>query len=724
MLGCNSNLCWLQVCNSSFVSLSQGGRTLRRFQAQKIALGSILAFAAVSVAAPASAQVGAGKFKMNRRTTNKPLRSLRTAAKKRRVVVNREPLTVPNFYFPSVPAPAPGPRLQQTPGAPTLLQQDTVGSGNTSILRAFDGVSNDDNEALRGGRVTPPDTDGVVGPNHFFQMTNLVTIIKDKNGNTISGPFLNNAFWDGFGGLCEPNNSGDPIVLYDESADRWVVTQFAVATPNYAQCIAVSQTPDPTGGYNRYEFRFDSVGFNDYPKHGIVDDSVTLMANIFVPGFLGQFTFAGTFLGAIDKNAMYAGQPATLLGENLGTSEFGFVAGDLDGAGSSTALFATAMSRSGLFDIWELIPNYSAGTYSLTRIAAIPITTFNSTICSAQRGACIPQPGTTRDLESLSGRLMPRLQIRDFGTYRTMLTAHTINIGGDRAGIRWYEMRQVNNGSWSLYQEGTYGPTDGENRFMPSIAMNAAGDIGIGYLIGSSSTFLSTAVTGQSAANSGSGLFDSSEAFCANGSGADTNASRSGDYSATSVDPSTDSFWHTNEYFGFTGSRPWETTICEFTVTAGGPTNQRPTASFTDDCTDLNCNFDGSASSDPDGTIIAYSWDFGDGTSATGATPSKTYATAGNYNVSLTVTDNDNATDTETRSITVTAPPTGGCFYTGTFEQTSDGWTTGANTCSTGAFVLGTPNQQSTGGLITQVGGAVQGTGAWFTAPQQQHRGQ
>ena len=692
---------------------------MRSSIAHKITLTCVAALIATAQSAPVDAQVAAGKIRINKRSNNRPLRSLRSAAQKRKILENKGPITIPNFALPLMPGAAAG-AAQPLSNAPSILQQDTVGTGNTTILRAFDGASNDDNDSLLGGRVTPPDTDGVVGPNHFFQMTNLVTIITDKNGNTVSGPFLSNAFWDGIGGLCEPNNSGDPIVLYDEQADRWIVTQFAIATPNYAQCVAVSQTGDPTGGYNRYEFNFNSVGFNDYPKHGVVTDSVTLMANIFVQNFFGQFSYAGTFLGAIDKNAMYAGQPASLLGENLGTSEGGFVAGDLDGTGTAPALFATAMSRSGLFDIWQINPNFSAGTYSINRIAAVPIATFDSVLCGATRGACIEQPGgSTPDLESLAGRLMPRLQIRDFGTYRTMVTAHTIDVGSGRAGIRWYELRQVNNGSWSLYQEGTYAPNDGESRWMPSIAMNAAGDIGIGYLLGSSSTFLSTAVTGQSASNSGSAEFDSNEAFCATGGGADTDASRSGDYSATSIDPSTDSFWHTNEYFGSTGVRPWETTICEFTVGAGsGPTNQSPTASFTDDCTGLSCSFDGNGSTDPDGTIVSYQWSFGDGSTANGATPSKTYAVGGNYNVSLTVTDDGGATDTEIRTITVDAPPTGDCFYTGTFESTANGWFTGGgNTCSTGTFVRGTPNQQTTNGLITQVGGAAAGSGAWFTAP-------
>ena len=94
-------------------------------------------------------------------------------------------------------------------------------------------------------------------------------------------------------------------------------------------------------------------------------------------------------------------------------------------------------------------------------------------------------------------------------------------------------------------------------------------------------------------------------------------------------------------------------------IGSGGGTNQPPTASFTYSCTNLSCSFDGAASSDPDGSISSYSWNFGDGTTGSGATPSKSYSTGGSFNVTLTVTDNGGATGSQTRAVTVTAPSSG-----------------------------------------------------------------
>jgi len=94
----------------------------------------------------------------------------------------------------------------------------------------------------------------------------------------------------------------------------------------------------------------------------------------------------------------------------------------------------------------------------------------------------------------------------------------------------------------------------------------------------------------------------------------------------------------------------------DFVATVGPPPNLLPTASFTNSCTTLTCTFNGSASADSDGSISSYSWSFGDGTTATGATPSKTYSAGGTYSVTLTVTDNSGATGTQTRSVVATAP--------------------------------------------------------------------
>ncbi|MEO1594438.1 MAG: PKD domain-containing protein [Pseudomonadota bacterium] len=566
-------------------------------------------------------------------------------------VLQSEPREVANIRFDGKPLPAFGesaidaidPLLQQAPGA--LL---------TNVVSGFPGASNNDNGAILGFLIAPPDTDGAVGPNHFVQMINLLTTIYDKNGNEVVASFPSNAIWAGIGGDCEPNNQGDPIVLYDEQQDRWLVSQFAFPDDrsSFAQCVAISQTGDPTAAYNRYEFSFDGIGFNDYPKHGIVTDSITMMANLFTP-VGNNFLFAGTYLGVMDKNAMYAGLPATLLGLNIGTGEFGFVAGDLDGPGTAPALFATAMSNFNSFDIWQIDVDWSTESGSVNQIATIPITPFDADLCPAFREACIPQPSGGPSLEAITDRLMHRLQVRDFGAYRTMLATHTVDVGLGRAGVRWYEFRETA-GVWSLYQEGTYGPSDGENRWMPSIAMNADGDIGLGYLLASNNTFVSTAVTGQSASNSGTGVLDGTESLCAVGTGVQFGTGRSGDYSTTSIDPTDESFWHTNEVFVNTGQFQWSTFVCNFTVTDPGG-NTPPNAAFSSDCTDLTCDFTDS-SSDSDGTVVAWDWDFGDGTTSTLQNPSHTYLTGGDFTVTLTVTDDGGDTGSATQSVSVSDP--------------------------------------------------------------------
>jgi len=613
-----------------------------------IAIACVLALHLLG-APPVAAQSNTAQERIQAQATNRPLASLAAAGAQAR---NRgphanAPREVANFIGEGRPAPA--------FGKSTALKalQDSQGSGETTVSTGFYGADNNDNGAILGFLIAPPDTDGAVGPNHFVQMINLLTTVYDKNGNVTQGPFPSNAIWSGIGGNCQDYNQGDPVVLYDDGADRWLVSQFAFPDnlSSFSQCVAISQTGNPTGAYNRYEFSFNNIGFNDYPKHGIVTGSITMMANIFTP-VGNNFYFGGTFLGVMDKDAMYSGQQASLIGFNIGTGEFGFVAGDLDGGGSAPPLFATAMSTNNAFDIWQIDVDWSTDNASVSQIASIPITPYDSDLCVAAREACIPQPNGAPKLEAITDRLMHRLQLRDFGSYRTMMASHTVDVGGGRAGIRWYELRETA-GTWSLHQEGTFGPNDGQHRFMPSAAMNGAGDIGIGYLLSSTNTFVSTAAAGQSAASSGSGLLDAAEAICAAGTGVQTGTNRSGDYSATSVDPLNDKFWHTNEVFTTTGNFQWATFVCEFSVATGGG-NTPPEASFTYDCTGLECSFT-DTSTDGDGSVTAWSWNFGDGATSSAQNPTHTYAGSGTFTVTLTATDDDGANDNATQSVTVSA---------------------------------------------------------------------
>jgi len=664
-------------------------------------------------AAPAVAQSDTALERIEARANNKPLGSLAAAAAQARARGPKAgpPREVVNFRGEGRPSSSGG-----SASVPDAVLQTTPGSGETAIGSGFPGASNNDNGALLGFLIAPPDTDGSIGPNHFVQMINLLTTIYDKDGNEVAAPFPSNAFWAGIGGNCEPYNQGDPIVLYDDAADRWLVSQFAFpdSMGSFSQCVAISQTGDPTLGYNRYEFAFDGIGFNDYPKHGIVSDSITMTANLFTKR--GQrFTFGGTYLGVMDKDNMYAGQPASLIGFKIGTGEFGFVAGDLDGSGSAPALFATAMSTASAFDIWEIDVDWNNEIASVNQIASIPITAFDADLCSASREACIPQPDGGPALEAISDRLMHRLQLRDWSTYRTMVTAHTIDVGGGRAGIRWYELRETG-GTWSLYQEGTFGPSDGEHRFMPSAAMNATGDIGIGFLLASTNTYVSTAVAGQSASASGTGFLDAEEVICAPGNGVQEGTGRSGDYSSTSVDPTTDNFWHTNEVFADTGNFQWATFVCEFSVGSGGPVNQPPTASFTYSCNDLECTFDGSSSDDSDGNIVSYDWTFGDGGTATGATANHTYTAGGTYTVTLTVTDDDSATDSDTQEFTVSdstqnTPPTASFTYScNDLECTFDGSDSGDSDGSIVSYDWTFGDGATGGGVTTSHTYAASGT--------------
>src|SRR5215211_9211332 len=164
-------------------------------------------------------------------------------------------------------------------------------------------------------RVAPPDTTGDVGPNHYVQWVNLrysiYTLTRGAN-NEITGfnivpgfPKNGSVVWQGFGGRCGSDNDGDPIVQYDQLADRWILTQFAVSSRPYTQCVAVSTSPDPTGTYNRYAISYDR-SFNDYPKMGVWPDAYYISYNMFRSGH----TFTGNTVCAFERAQMLIGGAA------------------------------------------------------------------------------------------------------------------------------------------------------------------------------------------------------------------------------------------------------------------------------------------------------------------------------------------------------------------------------------------------------------------------------
>lgn len=461
--------------------------------------------------------------------------------------------------------------------------QSTSGSSQMELLQIFDGAENDDNAFTLGILVAPPDVDGDVGPNHYVQMINDLTTIFDKSGNVVLGPFANNVFWAGLGSLCEFTNRGDPVVLYDEETDRWLISQFALNSSNvppWSLCIAISTTGDPTGSYYQHEFDFSGIGFPDYPKYGFVTDAIGVMVNLFNP-------FQGAGLGAIDKAEAFSAGPTTMVFYKPGANEFGFVVGDNDGPvfDNMPPTFATNNGGSGnRIDFWEIHPDFvTPANSTISEVARIPVSPFDSDLCNAFREQCIDQPGSGTGagnnfitfFEAISDRLMHRLQLRNFGNDKRAVVTHTVDADGNgKAGKRWYEFRNHKDKGWKLFEENTFSP-DGDHRWMGSIAMNTLGETSLGYSISSSTTYPSIGVAGRRGASS---FMNLGELVVFDGNvdqHVQRRTARWGDYSAMTVDPVDGTFWYTQEYAkpnSFIGEQfGWATKIVQIGMT-GGPT--------------------------------------------------------------------------------------------------------------------------------------------------------
>ena len=356
------------------------------------------------------------------------------------------------------------------------------------------------------------------------------------------GPVNSNTLWSGFGGGCETNNDGDATVKYDRAADRWVISQFSVTTTPYLQCVAVSTTGDPTGSYYRYAFDYGPAQFPDYPKLGVWPDAYYTTYNIFTNGA----TFAGAKVCAFDRTSMLTGAPATQQCFDTDATHGGLLPSDLDGptpppAGSPNYVleFATNSLNMWRFHVdWATPANTTFGGP-----INIPVAAF-SAACSGG-GTCIPQPGTNNRLDSLADRLMYRLAYRNFGDHESLVVNHSVTASAS-VGVRWYEIRNPG-GTPTVYQQSTYAP-DATYRWMGSIAMDASGDIAMGYSASSGSLRPSIRYTGRLATDPLNTM--QAEATLITGTGVQTGAlHRWGDYSSMSVDPVDDcTFWYTNEY--------------------------------------------------------------------------------------------------------------------------------------------------------------------------------
>jgi hypothetical protein len=424
----------------------------------------------------------------------------------------------------------------------------------------------------------PPDTNGAVGPNHYVQTVNTDFAVFSKSGTPLYGPVPINTLWSGFGGGCQSNNDGDPIAQYDRIADRFIILQFSVSTTPYLMCVAVSQTSDPTGAYYRYSFNYGNSAFPDYPKLGVWPDGYYMTVNVFTNGI----TFAGTKVCAFDRAKMLTGAAATQQCFNTSTAYGGLLPSDLDGptappAGSPNYLVALGATTTQLA-YWKFHVDWATPANStFTGPTSLAVASY-AEACSG--GTCIPQSGTTQKLDSLADRLMYRLAYRNFGTHESLVVNHSVTAGSS-VGVRWYELR-TSGGNLTLFQQGTYAP-DTNYRWMGSIAMDGAGNIGLGFSVSSGSLHPQIHYTGRLAADA-SGTMTQGEGTIINGAGSQSGSSLSrwGDYSSMSIDPLDDcTFWYATEYLAATGAFNWHTRIASFKFPSCGSTGGDFTVSAT-----------------------------------------------------------------------------------------------------------------------------------------------
>jgi hypothetical protein len=470
--------------------------------------------------------------------------------------------------------------LQRTLPAPSI----------PGTLANFEGLSNQDNFNTFGFRVNPPDPNGEVGPNNYVEMINLVFGVYNKAGTLLLGPVDTGTLWSGFSIPDCTDPSGDPVVLYDQFSDRWILTQFTTAGPEYYNCIAVSTTGDPTGSYYRYAFS-TGLNFPDYPKYGNWTDSYVITTREF-----GPTVEYGIGVYALEKNKMLVGDPTArdvsffidgndpdllpLVGDGL-------LPADVDGkqkpkTDSAIPLVGTQDDGGGYgatFDalnIWDLTVKWrSTPLASLALKTQLPTAPFDSIFpCAPTARDCLPQPGITdpnQYLDILSYRQRPtfRLAFRNFKTYETMVTNQSVEAAPGVAGVRWYEIRRTGS-TYSLYQQGTFAPGDGVHRWMGSIAMNKKGGMGLGYsVVNGTTVYPGIRYTGRLAGDT-LGDMTLGEGTVINGTGVQTTAnSRWGDYTDMTVDPVDDcTFWYVNEYYTAAGQASsaagWQTRIASF----------------------------------------------------------------------------------------------------------------------------------------------------------------
>lgn len=404
------------------------------------------------------------------------------------------------------------------------------------------------------GSGCPPDPTGAAGPNHYIQSVNATPVkIYSKTGTSM----LTIA---NMGSLWSPAvaNMGDPIVMYDKYADRWFLSQFGASNKIY---IAVSTSPDPLGTW--YTYTYTATAFPDYLKFSVWWDGYYMTANY--GGKIMVFERAKMLLGLVAKGFTKTFSP-TLPG-----GFFCPMPADADGplpaSGTPLPVFqytdnAWGGGATDAVKIFNFTVDWVPATPTATVAATITIPTaaFDASYNSSWND--IWQPGTTQKLDGIGGIAQYRVQWRKWTGYNTVVLSWGVKMNATSLlrSIKWVELRQNQSTlAWSLYQEGTYAPADGANRWMQGVSMDDNGSIALAYCVSASTTASPTQsalanispslrYTGRLATDA-LGTMSFAETTAIAGSGASTGCvNRFGDYAQMSLDPDGQTFWYTGCY--------------------------------------------------------------------------------------------------------------------------------------------------------------------------------
>jgi hypothetical protein len=463
-------------------------------------------------------------------------------------------------------------------------------------LLTFDGI----NEAQSSCSCVPPDSDGDVGPNHYVEAVNVAFRVFDKNGTALAPPTTYDSFFDSLPGPCgSSQNQGDPFAFYDHQADRWVITNFAFpAFPgtSFWECIGVSQSPDPVAGpWALYAIQVDPANTNqlgDYPKFALWNDGGTQNAYFFTVNlFSSPTTFNGVRAFALDRASMLGGGPANAIAFTVPLAGVGdsysfvpatFRTGDPPPAGRDEMVLAIDSPATGGVTLTQVHARFfhvdfdtpANSTFGVganhTPNAEITVDGFVDAFTSAAGFTIVPQSGTSQRIDTLGDKIMTPLVYQNFGGTESLWASGTVCTDAActlPTGVRWYQF-DVTGGTFPatpVQQQTWTNGGDGLYRFMPSIAVDDAGNTAIGYSVSSSAVHPGIRYAGRLAADPLNDL-GQGEATMFTGAGSQTDSfGRWGDYSMTTIDPADGmTFWHVNEYYPSTSSFNFATRIGKF----------------------------------------------------------------------------------------------------------------------------------------------------------------